>query len=166
MANVELGTNDFFGVPFPLVLADRFFHMYPADDGRFNIDVFRWDEAQRQPVYEVRGGKPLRQNIETNPTGIITFAQEVTGAFLFKFRPKPGVSQIFGRVPVEGEVEVRITDHLLAVTRGGQNVATFQRNAVSGCPIGIQVWVDGSIAFGVNRLPDGMMLVRRAGARR
>ena len=24
---VILGSNDFFGVPFPLVLADRFFHM-------------------------------------------------------------------------------------------------------------------------------------------
>jgi hypothetical protein len=31
-------------------------------------------------------------------------------------------------------------------------------------PIGIEVGVDGSIGFGVNRLPVGMVLARRVGA--
>lgn len=165
MASVDLGGNDFFGVPFPVVLADRFFHIYEDGHGRFSIDVFRWDEALRLPSYEVRASKPLRDNIDTNPTGIVTFAQDGSGAFLFKFRPKPGVSQIFGRVPVEGEVTVRMTDRELTVMHGDQQVATFISNSVSGCPIGIEVGVDGSVGFGVNRLPVGMVLVRRVGAR-
>lgn len=67
-------------------------------------------------------------------------------------------------MPVAGEVTVRITDRELTVMRGDQRVATFISNSVSGCPIGIEVGVDGSIGFGVNRLPVGMMLVRRVGA--
>jgi hypothetical protein len=162
MANVELGTNDFFGVPFPLVLADRFFAIY-RDGARFNVDVFRWDETTQSASYEVLRGKPLTANIASNPTGIVTFAQETSGAFLFKFRPKPGVSQIFGQIPVQGEVAVRITDHQLAVMRGDQPVATLVRNSFSGFPIGIRVGVDGSVGMGVNWLPPGMTLVRRAG---
>jgi hypothetical protein len=161
---VDLGGNDFFGVPFPVVVADRFFHIYEDGHGRFSIDVFRWDEALQLPTYEVRASMPLRDNIDTNPTGIVTFAQEGSGVFLFKFRPKPGVSQIFGHVPVEGEVTVRITDRELIVMRGDQRVATFRSNTVSGFPIGIEVGADGSIGVGVNRLPDGMVLVRRVGA--
>lgn len=162
MANVELGTNDFFGVPFPLVLADRFFHIY-GDGASLNLDVFRWDESTRRPSYEVLRGKPLHANIATNPTGIVTFAHEATGAFLFKFRPKPGVSQIFGQVPVQGEVAVRINDHLLAVKRGEQSVATLIRTMLTGFPIGIRVGADGSVGIGVNWLPPGMILVRHAG---
>jgi len=164
VASVDLGGNDFFGVPFPVVVADRFFHIYEDRNGRFSIDVFRWDEALQQPGYEVRASKPLRDNIDANPTGIVTFAQEGSGVFLFKFRPKPGVSQIFGRVPVPGEVTVRITDRELVVMRGDQRVVTFISNSVTGCPIGIEVGADGSVGFGVNRLPDGMVLARRVGA--
>src|SRR5438132_3323144 len=103
MANVELGTNDFFGVVFPLVLADRFFRIY-ADGVRFNIDVFRWDETAQRATFEVVRGHPLQANIASNPTGIVTFVHEPTGAFTFKFRPKPGISQIFGQVPVQDEI--------------------------------------------------------------
>jgi hypothetical protein len=162
MANVELGTNDFFGVVFPLVLADRFFRIY-ADGARFNLDVFRWDETAQRATFEVVRGQPLQANIASNPTGIVTFAHETTGAFLFKFRPKPGISQIFGQVPVQDEISVRITDHLLAVMRGGQSIATLTRNSFSGFPIGIRVGADGSVGIGVNWLPPGMTLVRRAG---
>ena len=72
--NVSIGTNDFFGVPFPLVLADRFFHIYTTPTG-FKLDIFRWDEQRKQPVYEVKASKPLADNISTNPTGIITFSE-------------------------------------------------------------------------------------------
>lgn len=86
--NVTIGANDFYGVPFPLVLADRFFHIYAADTG-FKLDIFRWDEQEKQPIYEVKDSVPLADNIETNPTGIITFGEPTTGNFLYKFRPKP-----------------------------------------------------------------------------
>jgi hypothetical protein len=41
---IQLGTNDFFGVPFPLVMADRFFHVYGDLQGKMTLDVFRWDD--------------------------------------------------------------------------------------------------------------------------
>jgi hypothetical protein len=156
---VILGRNDFFGVPFPVVVADRFFHIYRAN-GRFAIDVFRWDESSRTASYEVQESKPIEKNITTNPTGIVTFASEA-GGFLFKFRPKPGVSQIFGTIPAPEELEVHINDHEIRVSRGSVVIVTLVRNQFSGMPIGIWVRADHGISIGVSKLPAGMDLTRR-----
>jgi hypothetical protein len=158
MMNVILGSNDFFGVPFPLVLADQFFHMY-RDGASFRLDVFRWDEAKKQATYEVRGSKPIADNITSNPTGIVTFS-EADGGFLFKFRPKPGVSQIFGRTPIDGEMSVHITDRSMRVMRGDQVVVTLERNQFHGGAIGVQVGADGSVGIGGGALPAGLELQR------
>jgi hypothetical protein len=157
---VQLGSNDFFGVPFPLVLADRFFHIY-SQNGRLTIDVFRWDPESKAATYEVKESKPQTKNIETNPTGIVTFGEE-SGGFLFKFRPKPGISQIFGHVPVEDEIAVHINDRSIRVNRGENTMATLERNQFSGMAIGIQVSADGSMGIGVSRLPEGMTITRAA----
>jgi len=157
--NISLGTNDFFGVPFPLVLADRFFHLYSTVSG-LKLDVFRWDEQAEKPFYEVKESKPLIDNINTNPTGIVTFTEPISGNFLYKFRPKPGVSQIFGKIPVNKEFEVRIDDHEIVVISDNKQVCTLQKNMFVGLPIGIQVGADGSVGIGVNWLPNGMKLVR------
>lgn len=157
---VIIGANDFFGVPFPLVLADRFFHIYSTQGG-FELDVFRWDEKERQAIYEVQASKAQDANISTNPTGIVTFSHPQTGIFLYKFRPKPGISQIFGKVPVEDEVEVRISDREIAVVAGKGNICTLQKNQFVGMPIGIQVGADRSVLIGVNKLPAGMVLNRQ-----
>lgn len=158
----KLGGNDFFGVPFPLVLADRFFHIYTDSDGEMKTDVFRWDEERREPVYEVLASRPLEGNITANPSGIVTFSEEPGGGFLFKFRPKPGVSQIFGLVPVTDEFDVRITDREIVVTRGATTVARVEKNMFAGIAIGIQIGADGSTAIGVSGLPEGMVLARPA----
>jgi hypothetical protein len=158
---VKLATNDFFGVPFPLVLADRFFHVYGDLQGKMTLDVFRWDEDQQAPYYEVEASKPIEENIETNPTGIITFG-DTDGGFLFKFRPKPGVSQIFGRVPIKDELHARINDHNLQVMRGDEAIATLERTQFSGFAIGVKVEADGSVGIASNALPVGLQLQRGA----
>lgn len=157
--NVILGTKDFFGVPFPLVLADRFFHIYSIQ-ASFKLDIFRWDEERKRPVYEVKESTPIPDNINTNPTGIITFSEPTTGAFIYKFRPKPGVSQIFGKVPMDKDFEVIINDHRIIVMAATTKLCTLEKNQFAGLPIGIQVGADGSIAIGVNRLPEGMLISR------
>jgi len=156
---INLGNNDFFGVPFPLVLADRFFNIYEIPSG-FKLNIFRWDEQAKRAIYEVKESVPLTDNINTNPTGIITFSEPTTGTFLYKFRPKPNISQIFGKVPIDEEFVVRINDHKIVVMAGNTERCTLERNQFSGMPIGIQVGVDVSIAIGVNRLPEGMVLIR------
>jgi len=156
-SGINLGTNQSFGVPFPIVVADRFFHMY-EEQGRFLIDVFRWDETTKTPSYEVRGNQPLQDNIDSNPTGIVTFGEEETGAFLFKFRPKPAVSQIFGHVPIDDELQVHINDRDIRVTRGEDVVVTASDNVIVGSLIGIQVYADGSFLIGSSQLPEGMVL--------
>ena len=160
--NVTLGTNDFFGVPFPLVLADRFFHIYSTASG-LKLDIFRWDETSKQAIYEVKGSKPLTDNITTNPTGIVTFSEPSTGTFLYKFRPKPEISQIFGRILANNEnkeFEVKIDDRHIEVIIITKTSNTFEKNQVTGYPIGMQIDVTGSIAIGSNRLPEGMILKR------
>jgi hypothetical protein len=155
---VNIGSNLMFGVPFPLVLADRFFHVY-NDGGQFRLDVFRWDAESKTATYEVMGGEPQNEAISTNPTGIVTFSEEPNGGFLFKFRPKPGLSQIFGKVPMDTEWVVHINDRSMSVERGGTTVATLERNQFHGMPIAFELGADGSMGIGVNRLPDGMQLV-------
>jgi hypothetical protein len=156
---IILGSNDFFGIPFPLVLADRFFHIYSAGE-RFAIDVFRWEEHTKQAVYEVQASQPQDESISTNPTGIVTFSEPTTGDFLYKFRPKPGISQIFGKVPLNVEFEVKISDREIIVLGGGKSICTLQSNQFQGMPIGIQVGADGSVGIGVNKLPERMTLTR------
>jgi hypothetical protein len=160
MSAVTIGSNDFFGVPFPLVLADRFFHMYRKDGGGLSLDVFRWDSEKRIAVYEVKNGEPLQQNISSNPTGIVTFSREDDGTFLYKFRPRPGVSQIFGKVPVGREVEVRISDREILVMSGSDKICTIQNGQVSGMPIGVNIGANGSVGIGGGQLPSGMELRR------
>jgi hypothetical protein len=155
---VNIGNNFFFGVPFPVVVADLFFNIYPAGK-RFSVDIFRWDDKAKTATYEVKASQPLKENIESNPTGIVTVADDA-GTFLFKFRPKPGVSQIFGKIPATGEIEVRVSDRSITVTREGKPMATLERNQFSGMPIGVQVFADGGLAIGVNALPEGMRLVK------
>jgi hypothetical protein len=153
MQQPVLGSN-YFGLPFPLVLADRFFHIY-ADNGGFKIDVFRWDPEAKTATYEVRESRPLHDAIAINPTGVVTFTGSA-GSFLFKFRPRPGVSQIFGEVPIDGEMSVRITDREMRVMRGDTTVATLKQNEFHGGVIGVQVSAGGTVLVGVNRLPKGM----------
>ncbi len=162
---VIVGANDFFGVPFPLVLADRFFNIYEkrgvyTKKVRLGLNIFRWDEKRKQAIYEVIDDKANMDNIETNPTGIVTFSSPETGAFLYKFRPKPGVSQIFGKVPMDNEFEVRINDKRIAVMVGEKEMGTIARNQISGVPIGIRIGADGSVGIGVTRLPEGMEIER------
>lgn len=157
---IVLGRTDTFGVPFPLVLADRFFHVY-TEEGAFKLDVFRWDEQARQAVYEVIASEPQADAMSTNPTGIVTLSQPEAGTLLYKFRPRPNVSQIFGTTPIDRETEVRITDHEIKVVAVGVDVCTIQRGRLSGSPVGIGVGADGSLSLGVKKLPDGMTLERR-----
>ena len=157
--SVMLGTNDFFGVPFPLVLADRFFHIYSTASG-LKLDIFRWDETSKQAIYDVKGSTPLTDNITTNPTGIVTFGEPTTGTFLYKFRPKPEISQIFGRIPVNKEFEVKINDRLIEVVIDNKS-NSLNKNQVSGYLIGMQISADGSTSLGTNRLPEGMILRRK-----
>ena len=158
-AVVLISSNAFSGVPFPLVVGDRFFHIYD-EGGRFRADVFRWDEDRQEAVYEVRASQPLVDEISTNPTGIVTFTDSGGGGFLYKFRPKPGVSQIFGKVPSLGEVTVHCSDGVLRVMRGNDIICDAVGNTFVGCSIGIMVGVDGSLGFGVSRLPTGMTLTQ------
>lgn len=151
---INLGTNDISGCLFALAVGDRFFHIY-EHDGKLTADVFRWDEASRTPRWEVKGGEPQQDNITTNPTGIVTYGHEDTGAFLFKFRPKTGVSQIFGKVPVDEEMEVRITDRRITVCKTGEEFAHLDHNQIAGSPVALSVGADWSVAMGAG-LPEGM----------
>jgi hypothetical protein len=156
---VKLGTNDFYDVPFPVVVGDRYFHVYTAADGSMKIDVFRWDPANGTATYEVAASEPIDSAAASNRRGVVTFTQE-DGGFLFKFRPDPDRAQLFGTVPGPQDLSVRFRDYDVVVFRGGDLVATFQSNMFVNLPIGIEVADDGSIRIGVASLPPGMDVER------
>jgi hypothetical protein len=48
--------------------------------------------------------------------------------FLYKFRPKSGISQIFGKVPINKEFEVRIDDLEINVMLDGTTIYTLRED--------------------------------------
>jgi hypothetical protein len=94
-----IGENDFFGVPFPLVLADRFFHAY-CSSGGYKLDVFRWDEESQQAVYDMKDSVIQVDEVGAKPTGTVEFSEPAEGTILYQFRPRPGISRISGKVPI------------------------------------------------------------------
>jgi hypothetical protein len=160
MTKVDLGSNDFYGVPFPLVIGDRYVHVYAGTDGAKKIDVFRWDAESGTAEYEVLASVPVSAGAKSNPSGIVTFVAE-DGGFLFKFRPDPDKAQLFGDIPAAGDLRIRLRDDFLAVLNAdGTPRVTFSRNSITGMAIGIRVGADGSVGMGSNALPAGMRLVR------
>ena len=154
---IVIGNFDYFGIPFPLVLGDRFFHIFKTSYG-FNLDIFRWDEKSRYHTYEVINGNPVPENITWNPNGVITFKQISPKLFIYKLLLKPIV--ISGKTPLNNkEFVVKIDDHEITVIIDNATFATFMKNQVEG-PIGLKVGMDGSHVLGVSKLPEGMVLKR------
>jgi hypothetical protein len=118
------------------------------------------EPTSRTAIYEVSASEPVESSAALNRRGIVTFIRE-DGGFLFKFRPGPDRSQLFGTIPGPHDLSVRFRDHEVIVLRGGEPVATFQSNMFVNLPIGIEVADDGSIGMGVASLPAGMNVERQ-----
>ncbi|MFS0884406.1 hypothetical protein [Aeromicrobium sp. 179-A 4D2 NHS] len=159
MTSIQIGSNAFNGVPFPLVLGDRYFHIYEVD-GSLKVDVFRWIPAFKSAVYEVVSSVPIAERIESSPNGDVLFTSE-NGSFAYKFRPNPQKSQLFGKIPVTDELSVELKDRALRVYRDGEVMVDASNNTFVGCAIGILIDADGNVALGVSDLPDGMELTVR-----
>jgi len=155
---IIIGNLDYFGVPLPLVLADRYFHV-PKTAFGFNVDVFRWDEETRQHQYEVMYGRPVPENIDTNPNAIVSYKQITSDIFIYKFQVKPEVTQIDGKRPIRKEFWVKLDKNEIIVMVDNIKIASFTRNQVEG-PVGLKINADGSYVMGVANLPEGMELKR------
>ncbi len=156
---VTVGENDVFGVPFPLVLADRFFHIHTARYG-YKLDVFRWDNIKQQAYYDMRNSVIQIDETGTDPTAIIEFSEPAEGTILYKYRPHPSVSDIFGKVPINTEFEVKIDGSSIVVFANGRQIANIEKNTATGAMIGLLIGADGSFSMGSDKLPDGMELMR------
>ena len=156
---VSLGSNAFFGVAFPLVLADRFF-MVSGEVQSPRLTVFRWDPSARRAFYEIVDNQVQSDNLDSSPTGTLTFAHPQPSHFLCTFRARPDVDQILGKVPIDALFQVAITEDSIRVT-GGENELTLEKNQFQGFLIGIAVAADGSISVGSNEIPPGMILDSR-----
>lgn len=148
---VTLGSNQFDGVAYPLVINDRYFQLHDGPAGRVTLDVFRWDSTASQRRYEVKAGRPVDTQATTNATGIVSFGTDETG-FLFKFRPDNATSHIFGRIPTEDGVAVHINDRELHLSAGIRDIATLTSHTIRGCAIGLHITPDG-LRIGSNMLP-------------
>jgi hypothetical protein len=155
---VVLGSLDYFGVPFPLVLGDRYFVVSKSAFG-FNLDVFRWDSSRQQHIYEVLYGKAVEENINESPNATVVFRQLGPKLFVYKFKAKTAVREIDGSVPIDKEFVVRIDPQEINVKLNGVHLASFSPNQTEG-PLGLIVRASGSYTMGGNILPAGMELKR------
>ena len=151
---VNIGSNKFENVAFPLAFENRYF-MLESAAGEDVWTVFTVEDGK--PVIEILKNKPHDNDLskaETNPTGIVTVSDPNTGAFLYKLRPGTKNSSIFGRINGE-ETEIKITDREIRI---GTN--TFQNNLVSGFAVGIIVDGKGGIGMGAGLPPELQSLFR------
>ena len=106
---INIGSNNFVNVSFPLVFEDRYFMIEPLANGDFWTVITLQDG---KPVVEILKNKPQINNItevSTNSTGIITVSDQKSGKFYYKLRPGSKNSSIFGTINGE-ETEIKITD--------------------------------------------------------
>ncbi len=151
---VNIGSNKFENVAFPLAFNNRYFMLEPSTDS----DVWTVFTVQDGvPIIEILKNKPQDNDLskaETNPTGIVTVSDPSTGAFLYKLRPGNKNSSIFGRINGE-ETEIKITDREIRI---GTN--SFQNNQISGSAVGIIVDSNGDIGMGAG-LPSELQSLFR-----
>ncbi len=145
---VNIGSNKFENVEFPLAFENRYFMLESSSD----TDVWTvFTMKDGKPIIEVLNNRPQDNELsmaETNPTGIITVSDPKTGAFLYKLRPGNKNSSIFGLINGK-ETEIKITDKEIRI---GTNV--FQNNTVSGFAVGIIVDGNGGIGMGAGLPPE------------
>ena len=151
---VDIGSNKFENVAFPLAFANRYF-MLEYSSGKDVWTVFTLEDGKL--FIEILKNKPHDNDLskaETNPTGIVTVSDPKTGAFLYKLRPGSKDSSIFGRINGQ-ETEIKITDREICI---GTN--KFQNNLVSGFAVGIIVDGRGGIGMGAGLPPELEHLIR------
>lgn len=151
---VNIGSNKFENVAFPLAFENRYF-MLESSEGEDVWTVFTVQDGK--PVIEILKNNPQENSFsksKTNPTGIITVSDPKTGGFLYKLRPGNKNSSIFGRINGE-ETEIKITDKEILI---GTN--KFQSNLVSGSTVGIIVDSNGGIGMGSGLPPELKSLFR------
>jgi hypothetical protein len=94
---VNIGSNNFENVAFPLTFENRYF-MLETSTGTDVWTVFTVQDGK--PIIEILKNKPQDNTLskaETNSTGIVTVSDLKTGSFLYKLRPGNKNSSIFGR---------------------------------------------------------------------
>lgn len=151
---VNIGSNKFENVAFPLAFENRYF-MLESSAGADVWTVFTIKNGK--PIIEILKNNPQDNDLsktEINPTGIITVSDSETGAFQYKLRPGSKNSSVFGRINGE-ETEIKITDREIRV---GTN--TFQNNLISGFAVGITVDSKGGIGMGAGLPPELQSLFR------
>ena len=145
---VNIGSNKFENVAFPLAFENRYFMLESTSDS----DVWTVFTVQDgNLIIEILKNSPQDNsltNVETSPTGIVTVSDPKTGTFLYKLRPGNKNSSIFGRIK-GNETEIKITDREIRI---GTN--TFQNNLVSASAVGIIVDGNGGIGMGAGLPPE------------
>lgn len=150
---INIGSNKFEKVAIPIVIEDRYF-LLEEEYGNDIWTVFTFVDGN--PILEILKNSPKENTVSsvtTNPTGVITVSDPVTGNFLYKLRPGSKNSSIFGTIQGK-ETEIKVSDREIMI---GTNV--FQNNMIVGSPVGIKIDKNGGFAMGSGLPPEFLKLI-------
>lgn len=145
MSEALIGSNQFYGVPFPIAIGDRYIHVAQRPDGSMTVQAFRWDPDTRTVEEET-----LEQTDPDAPLTILPVAGH------------GGVRLIARAAAVEGYVTndseavaytILLQRDRIIIMRGDTTVAEFQDNTIVGVEVGIRIDADG-VSLG-GSLPEG-----------
>ena len=92
----------------PLIFEGRYFILEPGNPPLITVVM----EVEGEPVFEILKNQPSANDVtdtSSNPAGIVTVSDKVSGKFLYKVRPDSETSVIFAKSD-GGECPAVITD--------------------------------------------------------
>lgn len=138
---LTVGGNCMYGVPFPIVIGDRYIHLR-KDGSELVCQVWRWDPVTRTTVREPDPGD--------RGAGVIL---QPIGAAGLELRLASEVGEGLTGSASLGDLRVAANEDGIEVFRDGALMMSMQGSGISGSPVGVRVDERG-VGIG-SSLPEG-----------
>lgn len=145
MAEVHIGSNAFYDVPFPVAIGNRYIHLQKKPDGGMEVQIFRWD--------------PTSQTVSRDE---ISYPKDSAGPITVQpYGDAGGVRLSIGSDTIQGYAttgaltadSVLFLEDKIAVYHGDTPVLEVLGTTIQGFHVGIEIKPEG-VSIGAP-LPEG-----------
>lgn len=158
--HIQLGSNIFRDVLFPLSYDNNRFFIFSTEEGRLQVYVIAADRERAE--FEVVKNTPNANsfsNAFTTNSGVLVVSRLDNGDLIYKLT----VAQDIIRILFEGstrQIDTKITREEISL-----NGSKLRSNQIVGSPVGIALFKNGGFAIGSTDLPSSVMeLIKRVRA--
>jgi len=145
--SVNLGSNMFVNVPFPLSLDERRYFVIRSDKGQFYISVIASNDNVAE--FEIIKNKPVSNSISNvfmtdKHTLVVSSLDDGNQVYMVNVGREIDMTYLLPNKPVN----IKVSSDKIFI--GG---SSFSGNSIQGFPVGIIVYKNGGLALGAGRIP-------------